>query len=287
MSETQATIIPTRDKTHGLEFDPKNNIYLSLSKAQGKFKQPELNRTAVVKDKDGRVIYTTHYADLNQCIECVRSALSENGLSFTHTIDQRDKMWLLILTLRHDSGQLIESCMPVNPALSNQQFGGQLTYLKRYQLSAFFGLAADFDDDGNFTEGKSADIKPKDPTPDIKPKEQNKYAPKALPQTKAADKSAPKSQDKPKDPHPDVEPQKFPKDDTEPMKDNDPANYVVNIGAKLDGKKLSQISEKDLRQMSTWIDDQLKKTPPPKNIAALFDLKTCIGLFFKSVDVKF
>ena len=123
-------------------------ISTAFAKAQGSFKQPELNRTAEIK-KEGKLLYTTTYADLNQCIECVRKSLSDNELSFTQTVEPVGNQWLLVLTLRHSSGQSLKSFMPVTVTGSPQVIGGQLTYLKRYQISAFFGLAADFDDDGN------------------------------------------------------------------------------------------------------------------------------------------
>lgn len=119
------------------------------------FKQPTLNRTAEVK-KDGRLLYTTHYADLNECIECVRVPLTEQGLSFTQGTEFRNG-WMLALIVRHSSGESLESVMPIKlDGLTFQQIGSQLTYLKRYQFAAFFGLAADFDDDGNGAEGNNA-----------------------------------------------------------------------------------------------------------------------------------
>lgn len=281
MSEIDTNlIIPTRDKTFGsLELDPKNNIYLALAKAQGKFRQPVLNRTAVVRLKEGGS-YTTHYADLNECIECVRVPLSENDLAFTHTVDCRDKTWLLVLTLRHSTGQLIESCMPINTNQSNQQLGGQLTYLKRYQLSAFFGLAADFDDDGNGTEGKNADIKSKAPA-------QGNTKTQTKPPQQAPKNAAPPAKSLEPEDIPQTQPDYEHQDQSKPENKKGPGDFVVSIGAKKhDGKKISQISESDLREMNTWIESQLRKVPPPKNMSKLFDLNTSIKQFFQSMDIK-
>lgn len=134
---------------------PTGKIALALAKAQGAFKQPTLNRSAEIK-KEGKLLYTTQYADLNECIESVREALSKNELAFTQTIQTRDNRMLLILTLWHSSGESLESIMPLSiNNLTSQQIGSQMTYLKRYQFSAFFGLAADFDDDGNAEIGQT------------------------------------------------------------------------------------------------------------------------------------
>ena len=144
------------------KINSENFISEALAKAQGEFRQPDLNRTAEIK-KDGKLLYTTTYADLNQCIECIRQPLSKHGLSFTQTVEPDGNLWLLILTLRHASGQTLRSYMPLSLNGSPQQIGGQLTYLKRYQISAFFGLAADFDDDGNAgsNTGNTGDFKQK------------------------------------------------------------------------------------------------------------------------------
>lgn len=137
------------------QVNPKNEINEAFAKAQKTFKQPTLNRMAEVK-KDGKLLYTTHYADLNECIECVRAPLTEQGLSFTQGTEFRNG-WILALVVRHASGETLESIMPIKlEGLTFQQIGSQLTYLKRYQFAAFFGLAADFDDDGNGAEGNNA-----------------------------------------------------------------------------------------------------------------------------------
>ena len=200
----------------------------AFSKAQGKFKQPELNRKAEIK-KDGRLLYTTLYADLNQCIECVRQSLSDNNLSFTQTIESVNGHWMLVLTLRHGSGQSLESFMPLNLQAAPQVIGGQLTYLKRYQISAFFGLAADFDDDGNAGSDNGNTVEPKElgkPRPAPKPKPQVKPAP--IPQK------------------------------VENSTDPDPADFIIPFGS-VKGKKLSEVPEATLKQIREWANSELKK----------------------------
>jgi hypothetical protein len=154
----------------------------AFAKAQGSFKTPTLNRSAKIKNAQGVSLYETHYADLEECISCIKKPLSENGLSWSQSIDfihSPKELWVLKLELRHSSGEAINSILPLNINQSPQQLGGSLTYFKRYQLSAFFGLAADFDDDGNAAEdkgnvvdGKAKDKKPTSP-----------QSPQAFPQT--------------------------------------------------------------------------------------------------------
>lgn len=174
----------------------------ALALAQGEFKTPILNRTAKVL-KDGRLLYETHYADLQECISCIKEPLSKNGLSFTQAIEflhspshNPTHMWVLRLTLRHSSGETIDSALPLNVNQTPQQLGGSLTYFKRYQLSAFFGLAADFDDDGNAAEGKGNVVEGK--AKETKPKATNNNPPmqKALDSVPPKNPvSAPKPQD--------------------------------------------------------------------------------------------
>lgn len=136
----------------------QSELAKAFAKAQGQFRTPQLNRTAKVL-KEGRLLYETHYADLQECIDCVKKPLSDNGLSFTQTTQLVGTQWMLVLDLIHESGESRQSFLPLNVQQTNQQLGGTMTYLKRYQLSAFFGLAADFDDDGNATESNDVEFK--------------------------------------------------------------------------------------------------------------------------------
>lgn len=130
-----------------------SQLATAYAKAQGLFRTPTLNRTAVIKNAAGQFLYETHYADIQECIDCIKKPLSDNGLSFTQTTQPIGQNWFLILELLHASGEAKRTLLPIDVNKPPQQLGGLLTYLKRYQISAFFGLAADFDDDGNAAEG--------------------------------------------------------------------------------------------------------------------------------------
>lgn len=237
---------------------PKTDLISdAFAKAQGKFRQPELNRKAEIK-KEGKLLYTTLYADLNQCIECIRQSLSENNLSFTQTIENLNNQWLLILTLRHGSGQFLESFMPLDLRGSPQVVGGQLTYLKRYQISAFFGLAADFDDDGNAgsNNGNTYDHKP-DPKP-AKPKPKPQAKPETAPEAKPE------------------------------ASEGDPADLVMSYGS-VKGKKIREIPEATLKQIRDWTHGELKKGQPALGgnlYEAYYRTITAIDSFLESVGVK-
>lgn len=131
-----------------------SQLATAYAKAQGHFRTPTLNRTAVIRNAAGQFLYETHYADIQECIDCIKKPLADNGLSFVQTTQPINGGWFLVLELLHASGESKKTLLPIDVNKPPQQLGGLLTYLKRYQISAFFGLAADFDDDGNAAEGK-------------------------------------------------------------------------------------------------------------------------------------
>ena len=163
-----------------------SQLAAAYAKAQGQFRTPSLNRSAVIKNAAGQFLYETHYADIQECIDCIKKPLSDNGLSFTQTTQPVSGQWFLILELLHASGESKRTLLPIDVNKPPQQLGGLLTYLKRYQISAFFGLAADFDDDGNAAEGKGNVV-------EGKAKETKQQPKNNPPMQKALDKAPPKN----------------------------------------------------------------------------------------------
>jgi len=98
--------------------------------------------------------YTNQYAPLDQVLSVVIPALSNQGLTFTHTFEPgtEGNEPILICTLLHTSGETLESRLPLVVAKGKnvtQDLGSAITYLKRYTLLAMLGLVADVDTDGN------------------------------------------------------------------------------------------------------------------------------------------
>lgn len=266
------------------KFTPKLNA--ALAKAQGEFIQPDKNKTVEVK-KEGRILYTTTYADLKNVVEAFRPSLSKHGLSFTQKTVPNSKGWFLVLTLRHESGEYDETAMPINLDQAPQQVGSQLTYLKRYQAAAYFGIAADDDDDGNGAHGNEATFGNKGNG--NKAQNQGKQqAPTAQAKKPPQQQKPPESQAPPKAAE-DI-PQEFPPDDVSPKeseKSDDPGDYVMLMGSPdVVGKKIKQLNEATLKKIKLWADDELKKTPPVKNMAQIFDIRLKVNAFLKSVGVE-
>lgn len=95
--------------------------------------------------------FKASYVPLEDVVEAITKAASEVGLSFTQwaVTDELGRVGVATL-LMHESGEWIEY-PPVmqKPAKPDpQQLGSTITYLKRYTLSAVFGITSDKDDDG-------------------------------------------------------------------------------------------------------------------------------------------
>ena len=94
--------------------------------------------------------YEIKYADLPGVLDVVRPVFARHELAISQPVCNANDNALAIETLvRHSSGGVISSGllvvrMPPNP----QQTGSTITYLRRYQLCALLGIAADADDDG-------------------------------------------------------------------------------------------------------------------------------------------
>lgn len=267
---------------------PGAKLAEALSKAQFEFKAPKKNKHVDFTDKNGRRVKYS-YADLADIIEAIREPFGKNGLAIFHQLAYDGQFYGLKTSLVHLSGEFVDTWYPLpDPSVNSvrpQEFGSSLTYARRYSLSSLVGIASDEDGDGQSAEPsnlqKTQDKKKENSQPrnfanDLK----NGVPPKGhFPDLK---QKAPAVEDIPQT-TPDYENQ----DQSKPENKKGPGDYVIVMGSKKhDGKKISQISEADLKEIRAWIEGQLKKDPPPKNISLLFDLKTSINLFFKSVGVE-
>lgn len=263
----------------------------ALSKAQLEFKAPVKNRNVDFTHNGVRTKYS--YADLADVIEAVKQPLGKNGLAIIHQLEYDGQYYGLKTSLVHSSGEFVDTWYPLPDPSTNavkpQAFGSALTYARRYSLSSLVGIASEDDDDGQSAEPSNTQKKPEEKKA-AQPKNFANDLKKGVPPKdglyprEQMNKDA--GQIKTEDivqPQPDYENQ----DQSKPENKKGPGDYVIAMGSKkFDGKKISQIGEADLKEIRAWIEGQLQKVPPPKNIALLFDLKTMINLFFESVGVK-
>ena len=143
-------------------------ISLALAKAQAEIKQPKKTIRVRQELKNGRVI-DYKYADLNDVIESYRTALGNQELVIiqriitvneqTETIPNVQNEWnkpksasqseYLLTTLVHSSGEFFQTWVKLhNRSMGVQEFASEITYQRRYQVSALVGVASEIDDDG-------------------------------------------------------------------------------------------------------------------------------------------
>ena len=127
---------------------PAENIYAALAAAQAEFKPIAKNCV--------NPAFKSKYADLQSILDATRPALNRHGLFlFQRVMSSKDGV-SVETCVTHSSGGTMSSGVlfipvisPKNPA---QAFGSAETYARRYSLSAFLGVNADEDDDGNRAE---------------------------------------------------------------------------------------------------------------------------------------
>lgn len=126
----------------------KSDSIVELSKALAKF---QANVKQPMKDKDNP-FFRSKYVPLENVVEAITNTAPKHGLSFTQWALNDDSGRVGVATLLlHESGEFIE----FDPVFMNadkntaQGAGSLMTYLKRYSLSAVFGITSDEDDDGN------------------------------------------------------------------------------------------------------------------------------------------
>jgi hypothetical protein len=112
---------------------------------------PSINkgRTALIPTKSGGS-YSYKYADLSDIWDSIREPLKANNLAVTQSLTGGSSGFMGIrTTIWHKSGQNISDT--VDLAINSrtpQEVGSQVTYFKRYALSALLGLSTEDDDDG-------------------------------------------------------------------------------------------------------------------------------------------
>jgi len=118
----------------------------ALAKAQG---QVENASKASVNPH-----FKSKYADLAEVLNTVRPIFSSCGLSFVQMPSFLDGIVSVETMLVHESGEWIsEAASSPITKQDAQGVGSAITYLRRYSLAAFAGIAQE-DDDANASVGK-------------------------------------------------------------------------------------------------------------------------------------
>lgn len=127
-----------------MEASEMKNLYKALAKFRQQLKQP-------AKDGTNPCLKST-YVTLDGVIKAVDTALEGTGLSYIQEAATSDGLPAVRTVLFHEDGGTMASgwlSLPLKNGATPQDVGSLLTYAKRYQLAAFFGVSSDVDDDGN------------------------------------------------------------------------------------------------------------------------------------------
>lgn len=136
--------------------DPKMMaLATALAKAQAEFGVITKNRSARIRMKSGGQ-YTIRYADLDEINRATRSALSKHGLSVIQPlqteVENTSTMTVIETILLHAEGGFIKSRLEIRGAKQfndQKEFAAEVSYMRRYAVTALLGLAADDDADQN------------------------------------------------------------------------------------------------------------------------------------------
>ena len=128
-----------------------NEIATALAKAQGQIEG--------AKKDAANPFFKSKYADLASVWDACRSALASNGLAVVQS-PSADGMRVSVDTLlTHQSGQWMGGTVSVTAKEDTPQaIGSAITYLRRYALQSFVGVAPE-DDDGNAASAKGSNVK--------------------------------------------------------------------------------------------------------------------------------
>lgn len=125
------------------EQEEKKELYADLIKFRKALKQPK-------KDTQN-TFFNSKYVTLEGVQKAIDEAIQETGLSYFQQIRNTENGVSVNTIIVHESGQALQSgWLALNPVKQDPQgYGSAITYARRYQLSAMFGISSDLDDDGN------------------------------------------------------------------------------------------------------------------------------------------
>ncbi|PTH70881.1 single-stranded DNA-binding protein [Staphylococcus agnetis] len=138
----------------------KSESVVEINKAMVAFRK-EVKQP--LKDKNNP-FFKSKYVPLENVVEAIDEAATPHGLSYTQwALNDCEGRVGVATMLMHESGEYIEYDPVFMNAEKNtpQGAGSLISYLKRYSLSAIFGITSDQDDDGNIASGKQAKSEPK------------------------------------------------------------------------------------------------------------------------------
>jgi hypothetical protein len=121
----------------------------AIAKAKREFPKILANKSVKIPTKSGREIKFT-YAELEEIIPAVTPVLSANGLAIAHQLQFVGDRYCLVSSLRHESGEQIDSVFPLPATFDDpKDLGNKITYGRRYSTLCLLDIVASDDGDGD------------------------------------------------------------------------------------------------------------------------------------------
>lgn len=126
-----------------LKSDSTKELWGALAKFRVQVKQPQ--KTAK------NPYFNKNYVTLEGVMQAIDAALPGTGLAYCQLAENGDNGISVSTLITHSSGEwMLVGPLTLSPTKRDPQGqGSALTYAKRYQLAAVFGISSDVDDDGN------------------------------------------------------------------------------------------------------------------------------------------
>ena len=137
LQENPTTIDPPAMEQRAERSPAIDQLAQALNKAQGALEGAEKNARG----------HKHEYADLTEVWRVARPVLANNGLAILQIFDRTETGTVLITLLTHESGQFVESRLPLMAVTDYHALGSAVTYSRRYSLAAILGISNDSKDD--------------------------------------------------------------------------------------------------------------------------------------------
>lgn len=104
--------------------------------------------------------FQNKYATLKATLEVIREACKKHGLMYQQSLTKDNdgyELASMVIAANGDTYHL--SIFPIEIPPNPQSFGANLTYVKRQQAQADWGITGEVDDDGNIAAGTSKPLR--------------------------------------------------------------------------------------------------------------------------------
>lgn len=201
--------------------------------------------------------FNSKYMTLEKMLDVCRPLWQEHKLLVTHSSTEDLKMWTTKV-LHIDSMEWRIYFFPLLLSKQDMQaVGSSATYARRYSIKGIHAIGED-DDDGNATAAKpSGSQRPQNQTQARPPAQNQRPAAPAKPATASPLSPAERMATE---------------DGSEEL-----GNYVIQIGKKYKGQKLSTISLDDINSFVKWLENSAKESGKPlsKDAADFCNVAKC------------